>query len=242
MRTVAPLITFAFFVPFSGRELTASSAFTTLTLIGMLNEPIGGLLRAIPNVHSALACFNRIQRFLVSESRQLHILPLNTNSASTTPNSNPDRNQSTESSNTFELELLQSRSQRPSEVLIDVRNASFGWSRTASPQINDVTFSITKGSFVFIIGPVGCGKSTLLKGLMSETPSLKGFVYRNSVESAYVDQDPWIQNTSIRQNITGSSAAFNEPWFQEVVEACALDYDISAMPDGYGEQSQKVGT
>ena len=113
--------------------------------------------------------------------------------------------------------------------MIDVRNASFGWSHTATPQINDVTFSVHRGDFVFIVGPVGCGKSTLLKGLMSETPSLKGFVYGNTLESAFNDQTPWIQNATIRQNIVGMSA-FHKTWYAEVVAACALDYDIAALP------------
>lgn len=72
MRLLAPLVRFIFFVPFEsglGKELTASTTFTTLSLIAMLNAPVGTLLRTIPSLKAGLACFDRIQTFLKSESR-----------------------------------------------------------------------------------------------------------------------------------------------------------------------------
>jgi ATP-binding cassette, subfamily C (CFTR/MRP), member 1 len=240
MRVLAPLVTFIFFVPFEralGREMTASTAFTTLSLIAMLNTPVGTLLRTIPSLHAGLACFDRIQSFLESDSRQFHVLPLNAPSNSGNSSSGKDpvpiTDVNVDVDTNFEPEDFQLKRQCSSKTVIDVRNASFGWSRTGPPQINAVSFSVAQGNFVFVIGPVGCGKSTLLKGLMSETPSLKGFVYSNSLESAFADQTPWIQNTSIRQNIIGVSV-FDESWYNEVIGACALDYDIAALPDSHG--------
>lgn len=195
----------------------------------MLNAPVGTLLRTIPSLKAGLACFDRIQTFLKSESRQVHVLPLNGSSSSSLgkdPVSITDVDINTD-------QEIPTKIQGPSETMIDVRNASFGWSRTATPQVNVVSFSVRRGNFLFIIGPVGCGKSTLLKGLMSETPSLKGFVYSNFLESAFADQTPWIQNTSIRQNIVGIST-FDQLWYEEVIAACALDYDIAALPDSHG--------
>jgi ABC-type multidrug transport system fused ATPase/permease subunit len=236
---LAPLVTLIFFVPFEralGRELTASTAFTTLSLIAMLNTPVGTLLRTIPSLKAGLACFDRIQSFLESDSRQFHVLPLNAPSNSGTSSVGKDpvsvNDVDIDADMNFELEEFQLK-RCSSNTVIDVRNASFGWSRTYPPQINDVSFSVAQGNFVFIIGSVGCGKSTLLKGLMSETPSLKGYVYNNSLESAFADQTPWIQNTSIRQNIIGVSV-FDESWYNEVIGACALDYDIAALPDSHG--------
>jgi ATP-binding cassette subfamily C (CFTR/MRP) protein 1 len=238
MRLLAPLVAFVFFVPFDnalGRELTTSTAFTTLSLIAMLNQPVGTLLRTIPSLKAGMACFERIQTYLKSESRQIHVLALNDPSTSSSSGKYPVSiiEMDVEPDQNILLEDLQSKPQGYSEMVIDVRNASFGWSRTATPQINDVTFSVHRGNFVFILGPVGCGKSTLLKGLMSETPSLKGFVYGNTLESAFSDQTPWIQNTTIRQNIVGVSA-FDKTWYTEVIAACALDYDIAALPDSHG--------
>jgi len=135
-----------------------------------------------------------------------------------------------------DLELKEVNPKSPQSfdsTLIDIRNASFGWSIEGSAQINDVSFSVLRHNFVFVIGPVGCGKSTLLKGLLGETPSLRGFVYSNAVQSAFVDQTPWIQNCTIKQNIIGRSLV-NQPWYEEVIRACALDHDIAGFPESHG--------
>lgn len=235
MRTLTPLVTLAFFVPFDkylGRDFTATSIFTALSLISMLNVPISALLRTIPSFRAGLACFARIQTFLISEYRQTNVLPLISTSAESGSDTRPPTDRGLPGEIGFELQSV-SRSQAASKILIDVRNASFAWSRSGTAQVNDVTFSIRRGDFVFVIGPVGCGKSTLLKGLMSETPSLKGFVYSDLIESAFADQSPWIQNATIRQNVVGP-ASFDNRWYEEVIKACALNDDIAAMPSLHG--------
>lgn len=243
MRILAPFVTFLVFAliqDYQKLELTAATAFTGLSLITMLSNPVNTLLRAIPMLKAALACFGRIEKFLESPSRKLHLLPLDVSRGG-----NDDGKSSTELTiNTTpldpvdqgetEMKNLNPYIQRCSNpTMIEVHNASFAWTADSSPTINSISFSVLRKSFVFIIGPVGCGKSTLLKGLMSETPFSQGVVHSDSLRSAFVDQTPWIQNTTIRQNIIGPSA-LNVAWYEEVVRACALDYDIAALPDSHG--------
>ena len=45
--------------------------------------------------------------------------------------------------------------------------------------LQDATFRIEKGEFVFIIGPSGSGKSTLLKLILHEEVPTEGEVYVN---------------------------------------------------------------
>lgn len=48
---------------------------------------------------------------------------------------------------------------------------------------------------------------------------------------AYVSQQAWIQNCTLRDNITfGQQGA--ETWYQQVVEACALLPDLDLLPAG----------
>lgn len=89
-----------------------------------------------------------------------------------------------------------------------------------------------------IVGPIGCGKSGLLRGLLGETPSSKGIVYMDRAYTGFVDQTPWMQNNSIRNNIVGVSE-FDRGWYNKVIYACALDTDIEALPDS---DSTKVGS
>ena len=105
--------------------------------------------------------------------------------------------------------------------MIVAQNASFSWVAGSGPIVRDVSFTLRRNQFCFIIGPVGSGKSTLLKGLLGETPSSQGFVYSSFPTTAYVDQTPWIQNGTIQQNILGVST-YDEPWYRQVVRAlCA---------------------
>jgi ABC-type transport system involved in cytochrome bd biosynthesis fused ATPase/permease subunit len=89
-----------------------------------------------------------------------------------------------------------------------------------------------------IVGPVGCGKSSLLQGLLGEIPSSKGIVYVERSRIAFVGQIPWIQNSSIRNNIIGISS-FEPEWYAAVVHACAFDTDIEAFSEG---DNTKVGS
>lgn len=237
MTFTAPMVTFVVFVLVArstGEQLTTAQAYTTLSLLALLANPIALLLRAMPTLNSALSSFNRIQSSLETDSLQRHILPLK-------PRPNLDLTDATpeylgfESGRDIELKNRGSKDGSNSTAM-DVRNASFSWSYEAAPVVHDVSFSIRRGDFTFIVSPVGCGKSTLLKGLMSETPSSKGFVYSNCPEVAFVDQTPWVQNITIRRNFLGQSI-FDEPWYNEVIRACALDQDIASMPNTDGQSS-----
>jgi ABC-type multidrug transport system fused ATPase/permease subunit len=49
--------------------------------------------------------------------------------------------------------------------------------------------------------------------------------------SSYCDQDPVLANGTIRENILGV-AAFNAPWYEDVVQACQLSQDFASLPKG----------
>ena len=48
---------------------------------------------------------------------------------------------------------------------------------------------------------------------------------------AYVPQQAWIQNASLKNNITFGKA-FSKDFYQKVVTACALETDLSILPAG----------
>ncbi|KAJ5165605.1 uncharacterized protein N7500_007435 [Penicillium coprophilum] len=246
MRVLAPFVTllvFAFIQDYEDLSFTPATAFTALSLIGMLSNPVNTMLRTIPTLQAALACFDRIQTFVESPSRKLLFSPLQepqqrgdqsvgsrAENAMTTP---PDYDSQEKSASAH---IFPQEQQGPNSTIIEARNASFAWSTDGPTIIKDVTFSVARKDFIFIIGPVGCGKSTLLKGLLSETPIFQGTVQRDSLVSAFVDQDTWIQNITIRKNIIGPSL-LDVARYEEVVSACALDHDIALMPDSHGRDT-----
>jgi ABC-type bacteriocin/lantibiotic exporter with double-glycine peptidase domain len=88
------------------------------------------------------------------------------------------------------------------------------------------------------IGPVGCGKSSLLRCILGEIPLASGAATASSETIAYCDQTPWLQNTTIRNNIVAQSE-YSPSWYREVLHTCALDEDIVQL--SAGDQTQ-VGT
>ncbi|KIM99556.1 hypothetical protein OIDMADRAFT_125496 [Oidiodendron maius Zn] len=237
-QTFAPLATFAVFVVsarITGQKLDAATSFTALSLISLIASPMNILIAAIPQINSAMACFERIQSFLNSGTRMDHRLPLENADVSSL-------DQQTSASNSgVELRDL-SPLLGPGEIspIMIIRNASFGWNSGGRPDVSDINLTLLQRQFCFIIGPVGSGKSTLLKGILGETPSTQGFVYSSSQSIAYNDQTPWIQNATIQQNILGVSS-FDESWYSQVIRACALEFDISKLPKGHATPVGSAG-
>ncbi|KAJ5663871.1 hypothetical protein N7507_004602 [Penicillium longicatenatum] len=232
LRFLAPPLTFAIFtiIPGKGGSLNWTSAYTTLSLISLLATPVNTFIRAIPAMNTALASLNRVQKFLQSEGRRDHRILLEHSPIST------QHIQS--SSGELELGDLSLSRHRPDSDVITARDVSFAWSRHATFSIHNLNLSVQKGQFCFIIGSTGCGKSTMMKGFLGETPSTKGFLYTKYRDTAFVDQTPWIRNTSFKDNILGASN-YNEIWYHEVLSACGLDQDVANLPSGH---STKVGS
>lgn len=59
---------------------------------------------------------------------------------------------------------------------------------------------------------------------------------------AYVPQQAWIQNSTLKDNIMFGQER-REAWYQHVVEACALQPDLEILPAGdETEIGEKVST
>ncbi|XP_030581396.1 multidrug resistance-associated protein 1 [Archocentrus centrarchus] len=113
---------------------------------------------------------------------------------------------------------------------ISVTDGVFSWSRTESATLSRLNVNIPEGSLVAVVGHVGSGKSSLLSALLGEMDKLEGTVtVKGSV--AYVPQQAWIQNASLKDNIMFGQER-REAWYQQVVEACALQPDLEILPAG----------
>ncbi|CUA66748.1 hypothetical protein RSOLAG22IIIB_00195 [Rhizoctonia solani] len=94
----------------------------------------------------------------------------------------------------------------------------------------DVDLQIRRGAFVGIAGKIGSGKSSLLQAMTGEMRRTTGNVILGGT-TAYAPQQAWIQNMTLRQNVTFGKSDVQER-FSEVVHACALRPDIEMLHDG----------
>uniref|UniRef100_A0A671QUB8 Canalicular multispecific organic anion transporter 2-like n=1 Tax=Sinocyclocheilus anshuiensis TaxID=1608454 RepID=A0A671QUB8_9TELE len=94
----------------------------------------------------------------------------------------------------------------------------------------DINVMVPQGSLLAVVGHVGCGKTSLVSALLGEMEKQEGQIsIRGSV--AYVPQQAWIQNATLRDNIL-----FGRPYVEQryrcVLEACALTPDLEVLPGG----------
>lgn len=83
-----------------------------------------------------------------------------------------------------------------------------------------------------MVGKVGSGKSSLISALLGEMYNLSSAqVTLNSPLVAFVPQQAWIKNATVKQNILFEKE-FEEDFYEEVIDACALRYDIELMQAG----------
>uniref|UniRef100_A0A671YF12 ATP-binding cassette, sub-family C (CFTR/MRP), member 2 n=1 Tax=Sparus aurata TaxID=8175 RepID=A0A671YF12_SPAAU len=86
------------------------------------------------------------------------------------------------------------------------------------------------GRLVAVVGAVGSGKSSLMSALLGEMHCTKGFINIQG-SLAFVPQQAWIQNATLRDNILFGSP-HEEDRFQDVIKACALGPDLELLPGG----------
>lgn len=113
---------------------------------------------------------------------------------------------------------------------ISMKDVTFHYSED-KPLLRDYNFSVEEGESVAVTGPSGCGKTTLSKLLLSLYPIMGGDIifagdsYRKLTnkqirsKTAYVPQEPYLFNYSVKENIRiGRTDASDE----EIVEAAKM--------------------
>ncbi|KAJ1555055.1 hypothetical protein HK096_009754 [Nowakowskiella sp. JEL0078] len=217
------------FIPFYllGGELTSARVFTTLALIQIVRSTMMiNFSKATQFGSEALVSFPRVQEFFLLPELQ-HF-----------------------KDNILRVENLLNKNDSDREperkTMIAFEDCEFAWP-SASLQIQEepksilknVTFSVCLNELVGICGQVGSGKTSLLNTILNEMEILAGeFAVRREIKEdtiravkiAYVSQSSWIISGTIKENILFGQK-FDESWFREVIEVCALDTDLNLFQD-----------
>ncbi|PVU92598.1 hypothetical protein BB561_003737 [Smittium simulii] len=100
----------------------------------------------------------------------------------------------------------------------------------------DIKFSI--GQISVLSGPVGSGKSSILRALVGEMTLISGKIIMPTYNDnsrlaniAYVPQEPWLRNASVRDNILFGEE-YNQEKYESVLFATALKPDMRALENG----------
>ncbi|XP_022670319.1 canalicular multispecific organic anion transporter 1-like isoform X2 [Varroa destructor] len=202
--------------------LTARTAFVGISVISDLGMAFALVPQIFSGVFQSLVSVGRMNSFLNSDEIDPYI------------NREPDKLAS-------------------SDLCLSIKNGYFAWVKSSAEEdqktnltaadgdqkkpihkkrfvLRNINISVKKGHLLIIIGPVGSGKSTLLYALLGQLIKLNGEVTVIG-KVAYVPQQAWILNASIRKNILFTKP-FKNKKYEEVLKACALTYDLNVLPAG----------
>ncbi|KFU84875.1 Multidrug resistance-associated protein 7 [Chaetura pelagica] len=194
-----------------GHQLTATKVFTTLALVEMLILPLNNFPWVLNGTLEAKVSLDRIQRFLELVDQDLEAYyalggPSDTATA------------------------------------MEMQCAAFSWAPVEKESTRQPlsagtlplyieNLSVRKGMLLGVVGKVGSGKSSLLAAITGELIKQGGRVYVCDLEQGFglATQEPWIQFTTVRENIL-FGREYDARLYKEVVEACALSEDLNILP------------
>ncbi|KAG1770993.1 ABC protein [Suillus occidentalis] len=202
--------------------------FSSLSLFQLLRQPMMFMPRALSSIPDASSAIQRLSHVFRAEliSRDTLVIDKDQEFALLTKDA------------TFEWE---SHEKDSSEAFISKVSRGGGppRGRDRSPapgkdeplfQVKHVTMTIPRGQLVAIVGPVGSGKSSLLQGLIGEMRKVSGHVSFGG-RIGYCPQTAWIQNATLRDNVTFGQP-FEEDRYWRVIETACLLPDLQLLPDG----------
>jgi ABC-type multidrug transport system fused ATPase/permease subunit len=192
-------LTFATLTYICGEELTPAKAFTGLALFNTLKSPLQVFPDIIVRIQEALVSLRRINAFLDEiDLDDYRNLGIASQNDDLVGFPAPSKFIYQESSMAFTLENIQ------------------------------VTFP--SKSLSVIVGPTGAGKTSLVMALLGELKCVMGGsnVKSRFTEIAYVPQQVWLMNATVRDNIL-FGLDYDQEKYQRVLQCCALEQDLLTL-------------
>ncbi|GBD04977.1 Multidrug resistance-like ATP-binding protein MdlB [bacterium HR20] len=200
--TIVALIGFGVYVLVGG-ELSAAVVFPTLLVLMQLEGPVGHLPHFIKNTAHAYVAAERLGEFF-----RLPGIP----------------NHPTEAAPCTAAPAL------------CLENVSVHYDE-GTRALDSISLHVEQGSAIAIVGPVGSGKTTLLHALLGEVAAEGRIEWQSSDGTpclpriAYVAQEPFILNATVRENILFGNA-LDEAELEAIIRDAALAEDLAALPAG----------
>ncbi|KAA8588718.1 hypothetical protein FQN60_010063 [Etheostoma spectabile] len=204
-----------------GNDLTAAQAFTVVAVFNSMTFSLKVTPLAVRSLSEGAVAVKRFQRLFMIDDREIVLIKME------------DPNNAVE----FQDATLAWEKARSPPAKPNPRPKKLGgMMRVLRREKLSLDFSTedSKGSLVGICGGVGSGKSSLLSALLGQMTLLEGNVAVNG-GFAYVPQQAWILNESLKENILFGNE-YDLEKYKAVLEACCLLPDLAELP--YGDMTE----
>ncbi|KAM0204425.1 hypothetical protein ACHAPI_000183 [Fusarium lateritium] len=217
--------------------LTAAEVFSSLALFNGLRIPLNLLPMVLGQVVDAWGSVQRIEEFLLQEEMVEDM---------TIDSTGPNAIRLEDASFTWEKSHKEESDKEKADKAKKIKDKD---NHAPAPQpetsgddtstlveerepfkLHDLNFDVKRNELVAVIGSVGSGKSSLLSALAGDMRKTEGHVTFGA-SRAFCPQYAWIQNTTLKNNIVFGKD-MNKKWYNEVIQACALQADLDMLPNG----------
>ncbi len=224
-----PILGMLVYSSYAGTPLSATEFFPTVWFLSLLSNQIQFLPHSLTQFGEASAAVSRLVRFFALPEITRHFRS---------------------AADTGATDML------GVPVRVHVRNVTVGY--PAGDVLRDLSLTVDLARHVAVVGEVGSGKSTLLKLLIGELAPLSGEIevefssgiraplwnaevysrYRSLV--AYAAQEPFLSNSSLRDNIDLSTRK-DDAEVERAADRACLTPDIKLFPHGLQEEVGETG-
>ncbi|KAJ1916544.1 hypothetical protein H4219_003711 [Mycoemilia scoparia] len=208
---IVSITTFAIYALLDGKSrgpLDAQLIFVSVSLFNLLRFPLAVFPNVITAMVEASVALDRIYKFMTCEELDPNVV--------------------------VREDYVRRGKSAGSETLVKIDNGTFSWTSNPSefykPAIENIDLEVKSDELLAIVGRVGSGKSSIISSLLGEMYKIDGEVYVRG-RIAYVPQQPWIMNATLRENILFGHS-YDPAFYKKVLSACALNQDIDMLPGG----------
>jgi len=139
----------------------------------------------------------------------------------------------------------------PPRPCLAFESVSFAYAGGARGVLNGITLEIPSGQKVAILGRSGAGKSTLLTLARGELRSTQGAIFVDGIpidqiadvsqHIAVVEQDAYLFNQTLRQNVVLARDAIDDEDVREALAAVGLGPLLDSLPQGLDTLMGEMG-
>ncbi|XP_067906009.1 ATP-binding cassette sub-family C member 12 [Heterodontus francisci] len=226
-----------------GYELTASTAFTVITVFNVMKFPLAGLPFSVKAFAEARVSLQRLKKILVMKDPVVYVKTLQ-DSPYAVLMENASLSWKCTDGNEGESNPADTISQRKYVFNANRTNESkiSGQVPENKPKVatekdslafmtlHNISFCLEKGLLLGVCGNVGSGKSSLISALLGQMYLHNGVVAING-SFAFVSQQAWIFHGTVRGNILFGKI-YHEKRYKKVIEVCSLEHDLTILPFG----------